>query len=295
MRIVFIGCVDFSYHCLKELLEGKEDVVAVFSKRTSPFNADYKDLQPLARRHHVPYHAVVNVNDGKWVKKIKSYRPDVIFCFGWSDLLKKEILQLAPLGVIGTHPAALPLNRGRHPLIWSLFLGLRESGLTFFRMNDKPDGGEIVSQKKFRIAPQDNAATVYKRIKGLATQQLKEFVPMLKTGKVKLHAQNGHVSNIWRKRSERDGLIDWRMSSEAIYNLVRALTHPYVGAHCVYRNKPVKVWQAKKTSCPLKNIEPGKILGRTGRRLTVKTYDGAVELIDHAFKSIPKKGEYLQW
>ncbi|MFQ8877714.1 MAG: hypothetical protein ACLR7N_03875 [Roseburia hominis] len=41
--------------------------------------------------------------------------------------------------------------------------------------------------------------------------------------------------NVWRKRGKRDGEIDWRMSSRAIYNLVRALTKPYVGAHFVYR------------------------------------------------------------
>lgn len=33
------------------------------------------------------------------------------------------------------------------------------------------------------------------------------------------------------RRGVLDGQIDWRMSSRAIYNLVRALTRPYPGAH----------------------------------------------------------------
>jgi methionyl-tRNA formyltransferase len=63
------------------------------------------------------------------------------FCLGWSNLLKAEILKAAPLGVIGFHPAALPANRGRHPLIWALGLGLDETATTFFFMDKGADRG----------------------------------------------------------------------------------------------------------------------------------------------------------
>ena len=33
------------------------------------------------------------------------------------------------------------------------------------------------------------------------------------------------------ERNIKDGEIDWRMSSESIDNLIKALTHPYIGAH----------------------------------------------------------------
>lgn len=32
------------------------------------------------------------------------------------------------IGIIGYHPTKLPNNRGRHPLIWTLLLGLKELG-----------------------------------------------------------------------------------------------------------------------------------------------------------------------
>ena len=40
-------------------------------------------------------------------------------------------------------------------------------------------------------------------------------------------------------------MIDWRMSSINIYNLVRALTRPYVGATFIYKDKHIKVWKAR--------------------------------------------------
>jgi methionyl-tRNA formyltransferase len=36
------------------------------------------------------------------------------------------------------------------------------------------------------------------------------------------------------------------MSRRAIYNLVRALTHPYIGAHLIYKGEEIKVWRVKE-------------------------------------------------
>ena len=58
--------------------------------------------------------------------------PDLIICVGWSQILKSEILNIPKLGVIGFHPSKLPENRGKHPIIWSLVLGKKETASTFF-------------------------------------------------------------------------------------------------------------------------------------------------------------------
>ena len=61
-----------------------------------------------------------------------------------------RILDLAPLGIIGFHPAALPRNRGRHPIVWALVLGLEETASTFFFMDKGADTGDILSQEKIK-------------------------------------------------------------------------------------------------------------------------------------------------
>ena len=69
------------------------------------------------------------------------------------------------------------------------------------------------------------------------------------------------MGNIWRKRSMKDGIIDWRMSAEGIYNLIRALGKPYVGACFEYNDDKITVWRANiiKTD-DYRNIEPGKVI-----------------------------------
>lgn len=68
------------------------------------------------------------------------------------------------MGVIGFHPAALPNNRGRHPIIWALALGLNETASTFFKMDEGADTGDIVSQVKIPICESDYAADLYENI-----------------------------------------------------------------------------------------------------------------------------------
>jgi len=46
--------------------------------------------------------------------------------FGWSNLIKKELLNLTKWGVVGYHPTKLPFNKGIHPLIWTLALRLKK-------------------------------------------------------------------------------------------------------------------------------------------------------------------------
>ena len=303
MRIVFVGAIEFSRHCLETVLALGGDVVAVFTLPPDMGKArhsDYADLQPLADKHGISLHRADDLNGSP--DAIAVYKPDVLFCFGWSGMLSPEILAIPKLGCIGSHPALLPRNRGRHPIIWAIQLGLRESGLTFFRMTDKADAGPIISQRTFGLYPMDDAGTVYHRVCESASSQIRDFLPDLTAGKLGFVPQDPNIEpNYWRKRGPEDGLIDFRMSSAAICRLVRALARPYPGAHVRYHERDVKVWKAKITldMCRWDNLEPGKVLAFLPTGVHVKSDDGAVCLVDHEFNEgamprMPKVGEYIQ-
>ena len=88
-------------------------------------------------------------------------------------------------------------------------------------------------------------------------------------------------------------MIDWRMTAESIHNLVRGLTHPYVGAHFVYHEKIVKVWRtAVANNAPL-NLEPGKILAINNDGVLVKAGMEAIRLYDSTPKIDLQVGDYL--
>jgi methionyl-tRNA formyltransferase len=293
MKVVLIGSVEFSLRVLEKLIAIDVDLVGVCTKKSSTFNSDFFDLKPLSDINEVPCLYVDDINSTKSVEWIKNLNPDVIFCFGWSSLIKKDILAVAPMGIVGYHPAKLPKNRGRHPLIWALSLGLKESASTFFFMDEGADTGDILSQVDFEISYQDDVRNLYDKVVNMSLQQIEEFIPALEKGTYTRIKQNEKESNSWRKRNELDGEIDFRMNSRSIYNLTRALTRPYVGAHIKFNETNYSVWKVKESNDFQENIEPGKVLRVFDKIFVVKSYDGAIEIIEHDFKEMPKVGEYL--
>lgn len=296
MKIVFIGCVEFSYCALECLLTvNGVEVVGVISRNDSVVNSDFCSLKEIAQQKGIPY-LMVSGNEQEqmrnWILKVK---PDVIYCIGWSYLLNKEILLSAPMGVIGYHPAALPQNRGRHPIIWALILGLQETASTFFFMDEGADSGDIISQMTIIINEYDDAATLYKKMISAALQQIPEFTSQLMSGRNNRIKQNHNQANYWRKRNKNDGCIDWRMSAISIYNLVRGLSKPYVGAHCLYKGTEVKIWKVELTDIEgnSDNIEPGKVVTTSNNMIYVKCGEGVVKIVSHEFTEVPRKDCYL--
>lgn len=294
MRILFIGCVESSYIELEILLKYKKSIVGVITKKKSTLNADFVDLQILAQKYGLPCKYVDNVNDENSIDFIKECNPDVIYCLGWSQIIKKEILDIPRLGIIGTHPAELPQNRGRHPIIWALALGLEKTASTFFKMNEGADTGDIISQETIEITYTDDARSLYNKITESECKQIIKITEELERGKCYPQRQDDREGNSWRKRGEKDGIIDWRMSSRAIYNLIRALTKPYVGACFIYGDKKIRVWRAEEIiSSQYINIEPGKIIKFNNKHdYWVKAYDNIIHVLDSdEFEG--KEGEYL--
>ena len=296
MKVIFIGCVISSNQMLEKLITiDCAEVVGIVTREASAFNADFFSLYPLAKKNNIPCYFSDKKNAVDLPEWIKSLKPDVIYCFGWSYLLKRNILDIPPLGVIGHHPTILPKNRGRHPVIWALALGLKQTGSTFFFMDEGADSGDILSQEILAITEDDDAETLDNKITEVALKQQAKFTIELANGTYDRIPQDHNKASYWRKRSKKDGEIDWRMSAKSIYNLVRALTRPYVGAHFCFNNSEHKVWKTLmvKLDSSYDNVEPGKVLEISDKGILIKCGEHAVRLLEYDCIEKINQGIYL--
>lgn len=296
MRVLFIGCVESSYILLKELLENNISVCGVVTKKISNYNADFKDIRPLCQNYNIDLCCMEKNNDHTVFEFVKEKKPDIIYCFGWSHLLKSEVIKLAPKGAVGFHPAQLPMNRGRHPIIWALVLGLEKTASTFFMIDTQADCGDLISQVTIAIEEKDDARSLYNKVMKVARKQVLQITNDFIEDEVIYLKQDNSISNSWRKRSKEDGKMDFRMSSTSLYNLIRALTKPYIGAHFSHKGIDYKVWSSKVIDDELNsyhNIEPGKVVEvRSDRSFIVKTGDGLIQILDCEDTNL-KVGDYL--
>ena len=294
MRILFIGTVRFSRHCLKEILDRGSNVVAVFtmSPGKGHFNTDYEDIEPITAEKGIPVFRVKRLNDPANVQRIRSLAPDVIFVFGFSQIIGRELLDIPPLGCIGTHPTLLPKNRGRHPLIWTLIKDLPEGGLTFFFLDERADSGDIVWQRRFPVTDEDDAGTLYEKIMELAGRGIGEILPLLERGELKGTPQDHSRATYWPKRSGKDGEIDWSGSARTVWNLIRALARPYIGAHTFHGDSRLTVWRASMVPEVLlpagaEDSQPGQMVAVGPDGPIVRTGEGFVRIEEWEGTSVP--------
>jgi methionyl-tRNA formyltransferase len=280
MRIVFVGAVAFSRRCLEETIAAGGEVVAVFTLEREQLRAhgDAADVGEVAAAAAIPLHRIANVNDAATIGLIRGYAPDAIFVFGWSQLLGPGLLELAPC--IGSHPALLPRDRGRHPITWALVDGLEESGLTFLWLDALADSGDILWQRRFPIGADDDASDVYAVIERLAGEAIREFLPRLEAGTAPRLPQDESLATYRRRRTDADRWIDWQAPASAVHNLVRGLARPYVGALTRRGRQDVLVWRARPiSSSPGRSVTPGAVVADDGGPV-VQAADGRVVLLE---------------
>jgi len=293
VKIIFIGCVHSSERFLKAVLSVKEiEVVGIVTKEKSSFNSDFISLLPYAKENNIDYFLPNSKSNDDYIKWIESKAPDLIYCFGWSSLLPNDILKLPKLGTVGYHPTLLPCNRGRHPIIWALALGLESTGSSFFFMDEEPDHGDILSQEVVSISTKDDAESLYRKLLDIGEKQVVKFTKSFVDNSFSRNSQDHSLANSWRKRGMKDGEIDWRMSAESIYNLVRALAKPYPGAHFFYDHKVYNVWKCEIIENKEVNLEAGKVLEVKSDSFTVKCGVNALKVLNFSELSLVE-GEYL--
>lgn len=91
------------------------------------------------------------VNHKESLRKIKSYRPDLLISIAGNQIFKKELLELAPKGCLNLHTALLPKYRGLMPSFWVLKNNEMETGVSVFFVDEGIDSGPILVQERIPI------------------------------------------------------------------------------------------------------------------------------------------------
>lgn len=278
LNVALIGCVASTHTALNALLGSGVNIVGVVTKAHSSINSDFYDITPDCKQYNIPYFHWTKENNKAFHDFLSSKKPDILFCIGWSHILPKDILAIPFLGSIGFHPAPLPIGRGRHPIIWTLALGLTETASCLFFMNESTDSGDIISKKIISVYGADTSCTLLNKILFSLKHQIAELIPQFLNNTVVWEVQEHSQATYWRKRTELDGKIDFRMTSTAIYNLIRALAPPYPMAFYVKSGEKVFVATSRKGPIIPQHIEPGKILSVAHDEILVSCGEGSLYL-----------------
>jgi len=129
----------------------------------------------------IPAFVVKSVNDKFFLEELRKLNPDVIINQS-QNILKKEFLEIAKIGVINRHNALLPKNRGRLTPFWVLHKREKETGVSIHFVTESIDAGKIIVQEKFPVSKRETFSSLVKKNYEVAPKAMLKALELLERG-----------------------------------------------------------------------------------------------------------------
>lgn len=284
MKTVLIGSVDSSRVVLEEMIAQNFPPEIVFSldEQYSTDVSGYSPIHELAEQNKIPWQKFRKINDLENIAILREIQPDYIFVVGLSQIVSRDLIDLAKKGTIGFHPTPLPKFRGRAALVWQVLLGVRESKVSMFLIDEGMDSGDIIGQEPYLIEKEDYAMDVTNKVMDALRRLLKRVLPEVKSNTLIPVSQNEGEATYLLRRIPEDGQINWQEPVRKVHTLIRAVSHPYPGAFSNYDGRhKVIFWQAEV----LENTKyigiPGQIASIEEGSLLILCVDGLLHVTEY--------------
>lgn len=280
MRYVFLGSPPFAVPVLEALLETDHEALALVTRPDRPRGRGREvaesPLVGLARTRGLSVLQPATTKNSELVATLRALDPEVLLVASYGEILRTELLELAPHGALNIHGSLLPRHRGAAPVQAAIAAGDRETGVSIQRIVLALDEGDVLLEKRIAIGERENAGELFDRLAVLGGEAACEALDLLQAGTATFTPQASALATYAPKLKKEDGWIDWTRPAEAVDRHVRAMT-PWPGARTATSDgKPLVVARAQPLTEPIG--EPGTLL-ETRKRCVVACAEGALELL----------------
>lgn len=282
-KIFCIGANLESYECLKYLLdrECKIHTLITLPSGAGKHVSDYFDLHDFCREQGINVLDTTNVNSKETLIALQIEKPDYLFTLGWSQIFREDFIKCFSNFIVGTHPTKLPYGRGRAPLPWTILEDLRESAVSFFKIDTGVDTGKLILQRTFNIPQGTYVGELYERVANELAQGFMSIYETLEKGdSLTFTPQDNDGATVRGKRVPSDGLIEFHQTASEIERLIRAVSKPYPGAYCYYKDQKIIFWEVEEDPSGIYSGTHGQILKRNSRGILVQFQDNTLWLLN---------------
>jgi methionyl-tRNA formyltransferase len=281
LRIIFMGTPDFAVPSLEILLENQFNIVAVITAPDKPQGRGLivrpSPVKAFALQHHLPVLQPPNLKDPSFVDKLKSFEANlqVVVAF---RMLPEAVWSMPTLGTFNLHASLLPQYRGAAPINWAIIHGETETGVTTFFIRHEIDTGNIIFQEKEPIYPDDDAGSLYERLKHKGARLVLKTVQAIAAGQCPSHPQP-QIPNLRTapKITREICKINWNQPARQIVNLIRGLS-PHPAAWTLLEGKTYKLFKAVTTNHDRPMSVPGTLETNNKDYLYVQAADGWISV-----------------
>ncbi|MHB9034733.1 MAG: methionyl-tRNA formyltransferase, partial [Anaerolineae bacterium] len=215
--------------------------------------------------------------DSALLDALRNLKPDVLVLAAYGQILRPNVLELAPGGCIGVHASLLPRWRGAAPVAAAIWHGDKETGITLMLTDAGMDTGPIIAQRSIPIAADDTTFTLTGKLAHLGADLLIETLPDWLAGKIVPQPQDNSLATQAPPLTHEQGRLDFSLAGAALERQVRAL-NPWPGAWTTFGGQQLKVLQTAVVDSAASTSPPGTVVA-LGSQVAVVSCEGLLILL----------------
>ncbi len=280
MKFIYFGSSWFSQIILRELYAQGYVPALIVSKPDKPKGRGLKllptEVSQFAQDKNIHLIKPVSLNGSDVGRTLSKERADFFIVADYGEIIPKNLLVIPKIFPLCFHPSLLPRYRGPAPIEAVLMNGEKKSGVTVFKMNQKVDAGDIISQKELTVGYEDDFFSLSQRLARKGALLLIETVDRIKAKDYFLTPQDENLATLTYKLNKESGRILWSNKAQDIRNLIRA-TVDWPSAYTYYRGATVKILVADIVDREASFL-PGTIIDIDKEGIQVAAGKGALKI-----------------
>jgi len=242
LKIVYMGTPEFAVAPLKALVNGGFNVVGVVTVPDKPAgrgrHLQLSAVKQYALENNLPIAQPERLRDENFIQQLKDWNADLFVVVAFR-MLPEVVFSLPRCGTFNLHASLLPQYRGAAPINRAIMNGEKQTGVTTFFIDKQMDTGAIIFNESIAIADDENAGQLHDKLMTIGANLVVKTVEAIANGAAQAVPQSISPNvQIYEapKITKETRQIDWRNTTEIIYNQVRGLA-PYPAATADLQNR----------------------------------------------------------
>lgn len=260
LRLIFMGTPEFAVPSLDGLLAAGHDVALVCSQPDRPAGRGRKLAAPpiaqLARERGLPLFQPPSLKPPEAFARLREVGADAIVVAAYGLILRREVIELPPLGCLNVHASLLPRHRGAAPISAAILAGDGETGVCIMRMDVGLDTGPAIARAATPIGPGDDTPRLTERLAELGRDLLIETLPRWADGGLTAEPQDESLATYAPRIVREDARLDWSLPAEELSRRVRAY-RGWPDAFTSWQGRQLKVLAARPVAATLERAASG--------------------------------------
>lgn len=164
-------------------------------------------VKQFGNRKKIPVLETNQLNN-EIVDKISSLKPDFLIVEDYGLILPDRLLSMPKFAPLNIHHSLLPKYRGPSPAPTAILNGEKISGVTIIEMTSEVDAGNILTQKAYKLAPDETTDSLLIKLNKMGGELAVEVIKQYLKGTARPKKQDPKQATHTKFISKKDGYFD---------------------------------------------------------------------------------------